>query len=1195
MPDTHPPTPTVTGIIGRQKVGLIASAILSVLGAFSGLIPYVVVYLIAGDLFVGEPRTDRIGLFVTIAAVGVAGKALFRLLADDISHRTAYRALAQIRLALADRLGRMPLARARSRSHGHVKKVFQDDVEQLELGLSHAVPDIAASVTVPVAVLAVMFWVDWRMALAGVAVVVCVVLCVMGSIAATKDLMGDESGAKTALNVSAVSFVRGIKVIRGFVGSRAAYRSLYDAIESVEAIENAKTGRGRVGAAGATTFCAVSVVFLLPLGLLLFHNGSLDAADLIFFLLVGVGFAQPLMTMTLSAAVLQYQIEAGVKNISEILDEPDLPVVGDPVSPTGSAVELDAVSFDYGDTRIIDGLSVRIDPGERVALVGGSGAGKTTVLRLIARFLDADEGTVRYGGVDVRSMDPAELARSVAFIQQDDYIFNDTLMDNIRLARPGATDAEVHQAADRARVSDFVDELDDGWDTVLRSGGGRLSGGQRQRISIARAFLADARVIMLDEVTASLDAGNERAVVDAMTDLQEGRTVITVAHRIGSLTDYDRILVLESGRVVDEGSHETLLASSAVYQRLWEDFVAVDSWTITTGEAAEHPQASAPDAAGPVPATAGSDPAEARPDEDEGAATPAVRGIARMNPVRQWFAMLGRHTPALWRTGLWRLLLEGSLTSAPVIVIFLSLLWVLRGTLTGSDVLLLTVVLWVIFLARLVIGVEVARLWWPVANSAISDLRRSVIRRLTRTPMGVFDRMDSGRTSTLIVADLALVDFINMPSKLIIACVQPVTVTIALFVLDWRMALAALFGVPVFLIVAMVSDKVQTGVSAQVSSARREANQALLEYCQGVAVLRAFPDAPQADIYRDRTEDLRQASVRMAVRTAPLTAVATVILEVGFVALLWLGASLFGSDALPAVTFLLFLVVALNLYRPFQELLELSSYRNQQAQIAESLGEVWDMEELEESTEPVVPSDSRVEFHDVWFSYGGDPVLRGVDMLARPGTVTALVGPSGAGKSTVANLVARFWDPDSGAVSLGGVDLREVAPEVRRDMVTTVYQDVYLFPDTVRANLTVGRPGASEGEIRRALEAAEAAEFVDRLPEGLDTVLTEGGGNLSGGQRQRLSIARALLKDAPVLLLDEAVASVDPGTARRIQAALGRLAASRTVLVVAHRLNTIETADQIVVLDHGVVDASGTHAELMESSGVYRDLQGVPV
>lgn len=1195
MPHTQTAPPTVTGIIGEQKSGLVLSGVLSVLGAFCGLVPYVVVYLIAGDLFVGEPRTDRIAVFVAIAAAGVAGKALFRLWADWISHRTAYRALADIRLALADRLARMPLARARARSHGHVKKVFQDDVEQLELGLSHAVPDIAASVTVPVAVLAVMFWVDWRMALAGVAVVVCVVACVIGSVAATKDLMQDESGAKTALNVSAVSFVRGIKVIRGFVGSSTAYRGLYDAIESVESIENTKTSKGRVGAAGATTFCAVSVVFILPLGLFLFHRGSLDAADLIFFLLVGVGFAQPLMTMTLSAAVLQYQIESGVKNISEILHEPDLPVVDNPVQPTGSTVELEGVTFRYGDSTIINGMSVRIAPGERVALVGGSGAGKTTVLRLIARFLDADEGRVRFGGVDVRHMDPAQLARSVAYIQQDDYIFNDTLMDNIRLARPDATDEEVRRAAERARVTDFVDELDDGWDTVLRSGGGRLSGGQRQRISIARAFLADARVIMLDEVTASLDAGNERAVVDAMAELQAGRTVITVAHRIGSLTDYERILVLESGTIVDEGTHDALLESSPVYRQLWEDFVAVDAWTLTADGAPALQREAHPTAG--TPATGGADRvvAVAGGDEGDDAHTPTVRGIARMNPVRQWFAMLGHHTTALWKTGLWRLLLEGSLTSAPVLVIFLSLLWVLQGTLDGTDVLLLSVVLWALFLARLAIGVEVARLWWPVANRAISDLRRSVVRRLMRAPLGVFDRMDSGRTSTLIVSDLALMDFINMPSKLIIACVQPVMVTIALFTLDWRMALAALFGVPVFLGVALISDRVQAGVSAQVSSARREANQALLEYCQGVAVLRAFPDAPQATVYRDRTEDLRAASVRMAVRTGPLTALATVILEVGFVALLWLGASLFQNDSLPAVTFLLFLVVALNLYRPFQELLELSSYRNQQTQIAVALGEVWDVEELDEPVDPRPPVDARVEFQDVWFSYGADPVLRGVDLLARPGTVTALVGPSGAGKSTVTNLVARFWDPDSGTVSLGGVDLRQVAPEIRRDMITTVYQEVYLFPDTVRANLTVGRPGATEVEIRQALEAAEAAAFVDRLPEGLDTVLTEGGGNLSGGQRQRLSIARALLKDAPVLLLDEAVASVDPGTARRIQEALGRLAASRTVLVVAHRLNTIETADQIIVLDHGVVDGAATHAELMGASGVYRDLQGAGV
>ncbi len=431
-----------------------------------------------------------------------------------------------------------------------------------------------------------------------------------------------------------------------------------------------------------------------------------------------------------------------------------------------------------------------------------------------------------------------------------------------------------------------------------------------------------------------------------------------------------------------------------------------------------------------------------------------------------------------------------------------------------------------------------------------------------------------------------------MPAKLIIACVQPIVVAIALLTLDWKPTAAALCGVPVFLIVLRMSDRAHASISSTVSDAGREANRALLEYCQGVAVLRAFPDAPQAVEYKKRTEELREASVRMAVRTGPMTAVATVILEAGFVLLLWLGTALFQNQALSATTLLLFLVVALNLYRPFAELVELSAYRHQQEHIATALGEVWDIEELPEPTDPRTPEDSKVGLCDVWFSYDDEAVLRGVSFEAEPGSVTALVGPSGAGKSTVANLVARFWDPDSGLITLGGEDLRRIAPDFRRDLVTTVYQDVYLFPDTIRANLTVGNPGAPNEDIRAALVAAEAAEFVDRLPQGLDTYLTEGGTNISGGQRQRLSIARALLKDAPVLLLDEAVASVDPATERRIQAALSRLVANRTVLVIAHRLNTIETADQILVMDHGEVNGMGTHAELAETSPIYRRLAG---
>lgn len=1177
--------PTVSEILMRRRVSLVFSALAAILGALAGLIPFVVVYLVAVDLFVSEvPRTDRITSLVVLAAAGVAAKVVLRAVANWLSHVTAYRALADLRLELADRIDRMPLARARSRSAGELKKVVQDDVEQLELGLSHAIPDIASSIAVPLATLGVMFWIDWRMGLAAVAIVVCVVACIAWAVGRSADLAPRESEIATALNVSVVSFVRGIRVIRGFVRPTSSFVDVERAVTDSEAIENLKTSRGRVGAVSATAFASISVLFLLPLGLYLVHTGSLDVAELVFFLLVGVGFAQPLMSLTLSVAVLQYQVEAGLKNIGAILAEEDLPRAEHPRSPEGSRIELADVRFAYGDNTVLDGIDLTIEPGTSVALVGGSGAGKTTLLRLLARFADVTGGEVRLGGVDLRDIDPIELAGLVAFVQQDDYVFDDTVTENIRLARPGATDDEVHEAARRARVTEFLPDLEDGWDTRLGAGGGRLSGGQRQRISIARAFLKDAPVVLLDEATAFLDAENEQAVVRALADLAEGRTVVTVAHRLGSITGYDRILLLDAGRIAAAGTHTELLASSEGYRSLWEDYRAVDGWRLEPADDADDDPTAHTSRSAVLPADT------EEQDSSDADRTPAVADLAAKGPVAQWFAMLGHHRSTFFRRGLWRVLLEGALTSAPMLVVFIALFTALDGPVETSDVLTLSSALLVLFIARVVIGVDVARVWWPVTQRAIADLRRSVLHRLRRVPLGAFDRMDAGRTSTLVVSDLALVDFVNLPGKLVVAVVQPVLATIVLAVLDWRLAVAALIGVPVFLGLLVVADRAQSAISTDVTDARREANTALLEFVRGAAVLRAFPDAPQAVRYRSAVERLRRSSVGIAVRTSPLTAVATVVLELGFVALLWLGSSLFLGGEVAATTLLLFLVIALNLYRPLQELLELSTYRHQQDRIAEQLGGVWDIDELPEPTEPTPMSGTDVEFRDVRFSYNDDEALRGVSFRAESGKVTALVGPSGAGKSTVADLVARFWDVDSGSIRIGGADLREVTEDDLRRTVTTVYQEVYLFPDTIRSNLTIGAPDATDEQVWSALESAQAADFVRALPDGLDAVLAEAGDDLSGGQRQRLSIARALLRDPDVLLLDEVVASIDPATERRIQVALSHLVAGRTVLVVAHRLDTIRGADRIVVLDGGGVDGVGTHDELLESSAVYRRL-----
>lgn len=1193
-------------IIRRRQANLLLSALLAVSGALAGLVPYVVVYLVANELFLsGRPDRTRLLGLAGWAAVAVLAKIVCKSLANAVSHAAAYRILADLRHALADRLAQMPLGRVRARSGGQLKKVLQDDVEQLELGLSHAIPDIAAAVAIPLASLAVMFWMSWQMGMAALAVVVLAVALVVWAVRRSAGVAQGESAAKEDLNTSVVSFVRGMRVIRGFLGGRAVFSSADDAIKMTERIENLKMSRGKWQAVASTALIGSSVLFLLPVGLWCVSRGLLSPSALVFFLLVGTGFAQPLMGLMISLAVLQYQVEAGVKAVDDILTEPPLPVPSQPRMPDGYDLELCNASFTYpardGDepnAPVVRSVQARIPYGASVALVGPSGAGKSTLLGLLARFHDVTDGSVTFGGVDLREMDPVVLMQHVAFVQQDDYLFADTIMENIRLARPEATDEEVRRAAEQARVTEIVEELEDGWSTVLPPGGGRLSGGQRQRISVARALLKQAKVVLLDEATAFLDPENEEAVGAALAELRSRATMITVAHRLGSVVNYDRILFMVDGAVVDAGTHQQLLMTSPGYTSLWEAYQATKGWELTGGNragagsavemVAEMSSAAAlasPDAPAEGAAAGAGDP-------DEGATrTPLVLRLGSKGAAAQWLSMLGDHRSTFWRRGLWRVMADGFLTSAPVVVILFALLEVFSGAVRPDAWWRYGAALAAIFAVRWLVGVSLATTWWPVANRACSDLRRSVLHHLRRIPLGDFDQMEAGRVSTLVVSDLPLVDFVNLPARFIVSLLQPTMAAVVLCLLDWRLALAALAGVPLFALLLWWADRVQAGVIGRVGAVRAEANSTLLELVQGTAVLRANPRAPQAGRYKTAVEDLRRASVQLAVRSTPLTSLATAALELGFALMILAVCLRYLDGGVTQAVAVLVLVLSLNLYRPYQELMDLSSYRHLQSHIAERLGQVWDLAPLPEGTRTVEASSSPVVLDDVTFSYrDGRDVLRGVSLVARAGTVTALVGPSGAGKSTVANLVARFWDVDHGSVKVGDVDVRELTTQALAGQVTTVYQDVYLFPTTVRENLLMGAPQATEAQITRALRAAQAWDFVEALPRGLNTVLREGGTDLSGGQRQRLSIARALLKDAPVLLLDEAVASVDPETEVQIQRAISELARGRTVMVVAHRLNTIRSADQIVVLADNRIDGAGTHDELLASSVVYRRL-----
>ncbi|MFI5724722.1 ABC transporter ATP-binding protein [Streptomyces cyaneofuscatus] len=1186
-------SPTLRSVIAEHRRGLVVSALLSVLAAACSMAPYVAVYLTAAELFAPGPEgvdQGRIGWIGAFTALAVILRSVLAGASSHLAHVTAYRILARLRLALADRLQRIPLGRVQRRSSGEMKKLLHDDVEQLEEALAHGVPDLAAAAAVPLATTALLMAVDWRLGL-----VALVALVLLLAVSATGMALANKNNAALAahtsvLNTAILTYLQGIKVIRGYLRHDSGYDQARAAvIEGAELNDRTLHSPVRWLVGVMTVATGFAVALLVPVAGHGFVDGRTGLDTLALFLVVALGYLTPVIGLVGVLATVLVRIQFSATAVREMLAEEELPLPARPQVPDRFDVALEEVEFAYEAGRaVLHGVSLEVSDGTTCALVGATGSGKTTIARLIARFWETGGGRVTIGGVDVRDIEPALLARLVAFVQQDEYVFATTLLENIRIARPGATDAEVIAAAEAAQLGELVAGLTDGWATALGAGGGNLSGGQRQRISVARALLKDAPVVILDEATASLDALTERRTLQAVRALTRGRTVIAIAHRLDTVRSADRIAVVEDGRIRATGSHDELLAADLGYQELWNAYREATGWHLS-GEGAGGPVAVSP----PPPAPAGNADGWAR------AAREVVRpGVGELGFLAQWRALLGRGRRDLLLRGLPRLLLEGTVRSVPLAAVFLLLDAAIRQQSGGPD--LTHGYVWGVtgFLAaglvlRLIAVDRTNTVVWSIATRAKADLQLSVVERLRRVPLGFFSRVDNGRISTLVTNDTVMIDFQNLPQMLTGALLQPVYVSVALLVIDWRLALAALVGMPAFFLLTAWSDRIYHRVFADVHRTRAETSLILIEQARGAAALRAHPDSALAGRYRDAVERLRAASVRMSVRAAPVTALAAIAVELGLVVLIVVGAALYAAGSVSASVLLMFLLLSLVLYQPVQELTALAGYRRNQEQIARKIGEVWDAPVLTEPARPAEPADAELRFENVRFTYTGaesDLVLDGVDFSCRPGTITALVGASGSGKTTVANLAARLWDVDSGAVRIGGADLRELGSERVMGLVTTVHQDVYLFDGTVRFNVTLGRPEARDDEVWAALAAAQCDDVVRALPGGLDHHLADGGSGLSGGQRQRLSIARALLKDSPVLILDEAVAAVDPQTEARIQEALARLVAGRTTVVIAHRLDTVREVDRIVVLADGSVEAAGTHEELLATSPTYRAL-----
>ncbi|WP_437729172.1 ABC transporter ATP-binding protein [Sorangium sp. So ce861] len=579
-------------ILGLQGPLVGLAALSATLAAALGLVPYFVVARMATAIYAEPPRLDEVRSLALVAVGALVVRYVLVAAANALAHVAAFRILHELRLRLARKLGAVPLSFFSRRTTGELKKTLMDDVNQIEAFVAHHFPDGVAAVVVPISTALALVWVDWRMAIASVAVAPLAVGAMAIAMRDVAETHARWNAIQERTNSSLLEYFRGINVIKTFGLSAGRFGDLARSIEEGLAwMEGFMRTNGRgYGLFGA--LIGSSLVVLVPAGGWLYLRGTLSLESLVLFLVLGPQLLTSMLRLMFAWGNIE-RIRLGNARIRDILASPDLDAAASAARPAHHGIAFRGVHFRYDDgdagKDVLRDVTFDVPPGKVTALVGPSGAGKTTLVRLVPRLWEATGGSVQVGGVDVRELPLDDLLSRVAMVFQDVFLFHGTVRENLRLGRADATDAQIEAACRAARAHDFIRALPQGYDTLLGERGARLSGGEKQRLSIARALLKDAPVLLLDEATAFADPENEARIQEALSALCAGRTVMVVAHRLSTISTADHIVVLEAGSVQGQGTHEELLARCPLYQRLWESHADALDWSIgEPGSSAVH-------------------------------------------------------------------------------------------------------------------------------------------------------------------------------------------------------------------------------------------------------------------------------------------------------------------------------------------------------------------------------------------------------------------------------------------------------------------------------------------------------------------------------------------------------------------------------------------------------------------------------
>ena len=1185
---------------------------LVLLSAILAVAPYIALVQL-GDILLHayraglSPDPQQVSGAVMVLVSAYSTRLLLYFLALLITHLADLSLRDRLRRDIVARISHAPLSWFTASTSGRLRKAVQDDTTLVHTVIAHGPVERLNAIVTPLALLGCAFWIDWRLALLAVSTLVLYVLTYSVSMRGMNEKTVEMDRKLAAISSAMVEFVSGIGVVKAFGRVGRAHSAYLTAADEFSAFYRAWAMPLVTVTCLSFTWVSIPVLLLVNLGggALLIHAGTVTLPQVLATTLVAL--VLPAALITIASISWSYQLAgAAALRLCEVLDTPVLPAASRSARPRTARVEIDRVSFSYGDTLAVDGACLTLEPGTVTALLGPSGSGKSTLATLIARFADPDAGAVRIGGVDLRDMDESTLYSTVSFVLQDAQLLATTVRENIALGRPEADLAQVRAAARVARIHDEIMALPQGYDTVLGQDTA-LSGGQEQRIAIARAILLNTPVIVLDEATAMADPESEAEIQEALSALVKDRTVLVIAHRPAAVRGADRIAVMDGGRIVAAGSHDDL-ADEPHYRALLrqageiEGATEVDgdeTETRTVGPALADGAADSPDDGAADSAADGGAPAAVASHIDDRAACPepsALGGSSR--PAASLLSRFRRlMTDSSWGQT------RGCIALAGVngVLVGLALLVLLPASValaTGAPRWGLSFGGWLIVLIGLGLGATVCdfqgrRMGMSGALGFMHDVHHAVGDRIARLPLRWFTADSAGTLSRAVSQEMVALGesaahFMYLLTSTAAACM---VVGVGSWAWDWRLGLLLTLAAPLFAGLVRLSRRLLDRGKSISEPAERELATRIVEIARCQGALRSCKAASGYSRLTAAFDDGVRASRRALWWESAGNLVNGALSQIVVVAMIVLTSSLAASGAMEPLVAIAVIGMCLRFTTMLDDIGAAVMGVEERRQMMNHLDAVMDAELMAEPQEPsALPEPGAVELDDVAFGYRPDePVLTGVSMRVPARTMCAIVGPSGSGKTTIARLVARFWDVDSGTVRVGGTDVRDMPTSQLMEQLSMVFQDVYLFDDTLAANICIGNPAADDAQVRWAAGLAGVTEIIHRLPHGWDTRVGEGGRALSGGERQRVSIARALLKRAPIVLLDEATSALDAENEANIVAAMEELRRTSTLIVIAHKLETIAAADQVIVLnDAGRIAQRGHHDELVAVDGPYR-------